>query len=115
MIGRGWSNEQVARARGCSARTVAHQVTLAYRKLGVTSRRELQALLGSVSLPMDHRSISPRQLEVLALVLSGHSNKAIAGALSLSLSSVAVSLSRARRKLEALGCGYGPIRTYAQE
>src|SRR5262249_34990435 len=34
----------IARERGTSPRTVAHQITRTYRKLGVASRRELLAL-----------------------------------------------------------------------
>ena len=41
LLGR--SNEEVALARGTSPRTVANQLGLVYRKLGVRSRRELIA------------------------------------------------------------------------
>jgi DNA-binding CsgD family transcriptional regulator len=41
LLGR--SNEEVALARGTSPRTVANQLGLVYRKLGVRSRRELVA------------------------------------------------------------------------
>ena len=34
----------IARERGTSPRTVAHQITSTYQKLGVSSRRELLAL-----------------------------------------------------------------------
>jgi DNA-binding NarL/FixJ family response regulator len=44
MIGR--SVVEVARSRGTSPRTVAHQVTSLYAKLGVASHRELVALFG---------------------------------------------------------------------
>lgn len=43
---RGLSNEEVARERGCRARTVAAQLASIYKKLGVVSRAELAALLG---------------------------------------------------------------------
>lgn len=43
---RGLSNEQVARLRGCRPRTVAAQLASIYRKLGITSRSELAALVG---------------------------------------------------------------------
>jgi DNA-binding NarL/FixJ family response regulator len=43
---RGLSNEQVAKERGCRARTVAVQLASIYRKLGISSRAELAVLLG---------------------------------------------------------------------
>lgn len=41
LVARGWSNAQIARARGASARTVANQVAAALRKTGASSRRAL--------------------------------------------------------------------------
>jgi len=41
----GWSQAEVARARGTSPRTVAKQIEVLYRKVGVRSRAELAALL----------------------------------------------------------------------
>jgi DNA-binding NarL/FixJ family response regulator len=41
----GESIAAIARDRGTSSRTVSHQIASAYRKLGVSSRRELLALL----------------------------------------------------------------------
>jgi DNA-binding CsgD family transcriptional regulator len=41
----GAGNKEIAWARGTSLRTIANQLTSAYRKLGVTSRRELAARL----------------------------------------------------------------------
>ncbi len=43
----GLSNKEIASARRRSVRTVANQLTCAFRKLGVQSRRELVALLSS--------------------------------------------------------------------
>lgn len=43
----GLSNKEIADARQRSVRTVANQLTGAFRKLGVQSRRELVALLSS--------------------------------------------------------------------
>jgi DNA-binding CsgD family transcriptional regulator len=40
----GRSPAEVARSRGTSPRTVAHQITSAYAKLGVSSHRELVTL-----------------------------------------------------------------------
>ena len=40
---RGLTNEQVARMRGCSPRTVAVQLASIYRKLEIASRSELAA------------------------------------------------------------------------
>jgi DNA-binding CsgD family transcriptional regulator len=44
----GLANEEIARARGRSPRTVANQLASAYRKLGVGSRSELVARLAGV-------------------------------------------------------------------
>ena len=43
LVLRGRSNGEVAHARGTSPQTVANQLGLVYRKLGVRSRRELIA------------------------------------------------------------------------
>ncbi len=43
----GFSNAEIARRRGRSARTVANQLASIYRKLGVTSRAELAAILST--------------------------------------------------------------------
>jgi DNA-binding CsgD family transcriptional regulator len=43
---RGQSNASIAGERGTSARTIGNQLTTIYRKLGVTSRRELGAYMG---------------------------------------------------------------------
>lgn len=43
----GLSNAEIARRRGRSARTIANQLASIYRKLGVTSRCELAALLST--------------------------------------------------------------------
>jgi DNA-binding CsgD family transcriptional regulator len=40
---RGRSNNEIGRLRGTSARTIANQLSAIYRKLGVSSRRELRA------------------------------------------------------------------------
>jgi DNA-binding NarL/FixJ family response regulator len=40
----GASNAEIARARGSAVRTVANQAASIFRKLGVSSRRELAAL-----------------------------------------------------------------------
>lgn len=42
----GLSNRRIAELRDASLRTIANQLTSAYKKLGVASRRELSALLG---------------------------------------------------------------------
>jgi DNA-binding NarL/FixJ family response regulator len=42
----GYSNTDIARSRGTSPRTIANQITVIYRKLGVTSRRELGVVRG---------------------------------------------------------------------
>jgi DNA-binding CsgD family transcriptional regulator len=48
LAGDGSTNAEIAAARGTSERTVAHQLTSIYRKLGVGSRGELAARLRNV-------------------------------------------------------------------
>ena len=43
----GASNLEIARGRRCAPRTVANLLARAYRKLGISSRRELVALFES--------------------------------------------------------------------
>lgn len=43
----GLSNAAIARRRRASPRTIANQLAVAYKKLGVGSRRELRAKLGA--------------------------------------------------------------------
>jgi DNA-binding CsgD family transcriptional regulator len=43
LAGRGLSNQAIAKARGCSASTVANQLAASYRKLSVNGRRQLKA------------------------------------------------------------------------
>jgi DNA-binding CsgD family transcriptional regulator len=45
----GYSNAEIARRRGRSPRTVAHQVDTIFRRLGVGSRLELFALVARLS------------------------------------------------------------------
>src|SRR5260221_10104077 len=47
----GLSNQEIARQRGSSPRTVANQLASAYRKLGVGSRAELLARLQGEAAP----------------------------------------------------------------
>lgn len=44
LVLEGHSNTEIGRRRGTSPRTIANQVAALYRKLGIGSRRELQAL-----------------------------------------------------------------------
>src|SRR5262245_61054841 len=41
----GFSNEDIAQKRRCRPRTIANQLAAAYRKLGISGRRELRARL----------------------------------------------------------------------
>ncbi len=100
----GLSNQAVAGVRGASVRTVAHQLSAAYRKLRVRCRRELWALYHEPDTiegltPAGARALSRRELEVLRFVKAGRSNKIIADSLGIRLSTVSTTLSRARRKL----------------
>jgi len=99
----GVSNVDIARARRRSVRTVANQLGAAYRKLGLSGRRELRARVGDAEEPAAYRrfrlrSLSARELDVLDRVTRGLSNKAIAIELELSLSSVSCYVMRARSK-----------------
>jgi DNA-binding CsgD family transcriptional regulator len=125
LAARGLTNQELASSRGVSERTVANQLTLAYRKLRIAGRRELRAKLGcgvraSVpcpdAFPAGHsppplpapsdrlpRGLSSRERQVLSLVDLGQSNKLIAYSLGLSVSTVSTTLTRARRKQTLAG------------
>jgi DNA-binding CsgD family transcriptional regulator len=105
----GHSNATIARARDRSVGTVAKQVTQVLRKLGVTTRRELWALLrrdlfADVAPPRLRSSTSvsfltQREYEVWQRVEAGHSNKLIAAELGVAESTIGVLVCRARAKL----------------
>jgi DNA-binding CsgD family transcriptional regulator len=101
---RGLSNHDIAVWRGVSVRTVAGQLSSAYAKLQVHSRRELIAqrfgpeAQATPIRPAFTRRLTPREAEALSLVYQGRSNKAIAAALGCTLSTVSTLLTRARRK-----------------
>lgn len=100
----GATNCEIARERGSSARTVAHQIAAVYRKLGVSSRGELAARLlpgAEHAASMNHglHALTSREREVVAYAALGHSNKVIAYELGLAESAVAMRLSRAAKKL----------------
>jgi DNA-binding NarL/FixJ family response regulator len=104
----GFSNHAIASVRGVSARTIAHQLTNAYKKLGVGSRRELLAVAAAPTRALDATPaglLSFREQQVLARANLGCANKVIAYALSLSISTVSTVLTRARRKLARTGLG----------
>lgn len=109
QIVRGRSNAAIAGARQRSVETVRKQVATMFRKLGVSTRRELRALLGG---QIAHAAASPtpslapetllsgRELEVLRRVAQGQSNKRIAGELGVTESTIGVLLHRARAKFK---------------
>src|SRR4030095_4102045 len=43
----GFSNDDIAQRRRCRPRTIANQLASAYRKMGISGRRELRARLAS--------------------------------------------------------------------
>jgi DNA-binding CsgD family transcriptional regulator len=99
----GLSNQTIASQRGTSRRTVAHQLTIAYAKLGVTGRRELCARAGRPVILVAGAGTPPlseREQEVVVRAGLGQSNKVIAFSLGRSVSTVSTLLSRARRKLD---------------
>lgn len=106
LAARGLSNDQIARERGCSSRTVANQLASVYRKLRLSGRRELRAW-SLASAPnearrlhreLDESRLTARERQVLAYVELGHSNKLIAATLGLAVSTISSLLSKARRK-----------------
>jgi DNA-binding NarL/FixJ family response regulator len=54
-IARGQSDAEIARRRGTSPRTVARQAQSIYRKLGVSSRRELALTVAAGASPVTRR------------------------------------------------------------
>ncbi len=101
LVMRGLSNRDIALARGVSVQTTANQLTIAYRKLGVQSRRELRArwvASASVLASLDV-VLTPREREILHLVRQGHANKVIAPTVGVAISTVSTLLTRLRRKL----------------
>lgn len=50
LLAQGLSNEDIAEARGRSARTIANQLASVYRKCGVYSRTELLAKLAGTDV-----------------------------------------------------------------
>jgi DNA-binding CsgD family transcriptional regulator len=108
LAARGVSNSDIASRRRTSERTVANQLASAYAKMGINGRRELRAAIGANVEPEPRRShrrqvtppaLTSRERQVWGCVAMGQSNKAIAHALGLALSTVATHLERARYKL----------------
>ena len=97
----GESNQRIAERRGTSLRTVANQIAVVFRKVGVGSRRELCAVASVVAVPMAGavNSVTAREKEVATLAARGCSNKAIAHELGLAPSTVGVILMRVSAKL----------------
>jgi DNA-binding CsgD family transcriptional regulator len=122
---RGRRNADLARERGTSRHTIANQLSILYRRLGVGSRAEVVALVSGRGAAGDlatwalvstfvgarsrtvvlHRPAPPRdrltarECEVATRVASGQSNKAVAIDLGIAGATVAVHLTRAARKL----------------
>jgi DNA-binding CsgD family transcriptional regulator len=111
QVALGLSNQEIARTRQCSVGTAAKQVARMLRKFGVTTRRELRALLQRevpaapvVRTPAPSSSglagsLSDREREVWGRVERGRSNKSIAAELGVAESTIGVFLCRARAKL----------------
>jgi DNA-binding CsgD family transcriptional regulator len=110
LVMRGLSNRDIALARGVSVQTIANQLTIAYRKVGVQSRRELRArwvASAPVLVPFDV-VLTPREREILHLVRQGHANKVIAPTVGVAISTVSTLLTRLRRKLSMSPLANGP-------
>ena len=96
----GESNAAIARTRRSAISTVANQVASIYRKLGVGSRAELAARIGSRTLPLI-AALSQRERQLVAYAAFGHANKFIAYELGISEASVSTALGSAAAKLGA--------------
>lgn len=100
----GQSTAEIALSRRSSPRTIANLLARAYRKAGVTSRFELAVVAGvATSVPGDASQLSEREQEVLAHLVRGRCNKAIAYELRVTEGSVATYLKRAAAKLGVQG------------
>lgn len=97
----GFSNREIAVLRSAAQRTIENQLTSAYKKLGLSGRRELRALHGerTQSLRSSAFALTARELKILELVDIGQSNKVIASVMGVSVSTISSTLTRARRKL----------------
>ncbi|HEX2733702.1 MAG TPA: helix-turn-helix transcriptional regulator [Polyangiaceae bacterium] len=65
LVRQGFSNRTIAAQLGCSTRTVGNHLSNAYRKLGLSGRRELNASLESSS------SSSPLYAQLLSALICG--------------------------------------------
>jgi len=99
----GLSNRAIAALRSSAQRTIENQLTSAYKKLGLSGRRELKALGAEAPRAPRGRSLAltHRELRILELVDTGQSNKVIASAMGVSLSTISSTLTRVRQKLRA--------------
>jgi DNA-binding NarL/FixJ family response regulator len=102
----GLSNSEIARVRGVALSTLTKQLSSAYKKLGVASRRELRATW-PLTRPRrpggypDTHALSERERQVLTFAAGGYANKVIAMNVGVCLSTVSTLLTRARRKIRA--------------
>jgi DNA-binding CsgD family transcriptional regulator len=120
LVMQGLSNREMALARGVSVQTIANQLTIAYRKLGVQSRRELRArwMASASMLASLDAVLTPREREVLHLVQQGHANKVIAPTVGVAISTVSTLLTRLRRKLSTsprANCPQAPVESSTAE
>lgn len=100
----GKSTALIAQERGSSPRTIANLLARAYRKLGVRSRFELAALMNpGAPVEAEVSPLSDREQAVLAHLVRGECNKAIAYELQLAEGSVSTYLKRAAEKLGVQG------------
>lgn len=101
LVAEGLTNAEIARARGVSLDTVAHQVASARRKLGARSRYELAKLSAPpLELPSTAlEALGEEEREVVELAMRSERLRAIAAALGLPLDGVASRLRSAMRKL----------------
>lgn len=100
----GESNDDIARRRGTSPRTVANQIASIFRKHGVGSRAELVARrqpAGAVHAGAPHALLTAREREIVVRAVMGHSNKLIAHEVGLAASTVAGHMAKAATKLGA--------------
>jgi DNA-binding NarL/FixJ family response regulator len=97
----GASNAEIAAARATSMRTVANQVASIFKKLGVSSRRELiaRARTRGAAHVGTNGTLNDRERLILDCAARGWPDKVIALETGLTTGAVGALLTRARRKV----------------
>lgn len=115
MMAQGWTNEAIARQRGCTRSAVENRVNDVYRLLLIGDHPEVNrraeavrifvSAVGPVQRPGDSRNrldlsrLSPAQRQILPMLANGYSNESIARTRGCSESAVEQLLSGAYRAI----------------